>query len=215
MPLFLFYFFSALSVLSALAVVLLKKPARALLSLVVTMASLSVLYVLLEAPLLAMINLIVYAGAVLVLFLFVIMLLGIGAEDEPLNKRFSFTHLVTVTAAILTLLGILIYVFNAGAGLQKSGGHELSAESLQGHKPFHSPLMKRIVSHAPPQEIVSPGEADTIGLEIFTGWLLPFELTSLLLLLGIFAATSLAKKDETPKTNSGRSPERFMSKEEE
>src|SRR5690349_3085591 len=93
MPQVFFYFFSGVTVLSALAVILLNSPTRALLSLIVTMFSLSVLYLLLGAPFVAMVHLIVYAGAVLVLFLFVIMLQGIGAEEISLKNRFHAGYL--------------------------------------------------------------------------------------------------------------------------
>ena len=97
MPKILFYLFSCLAILSALFVVLLPKPARALLSLIVTMFSLSVIYILLGGFFIAFAHLIVYAGAVLVLFLFVIMLQGIGAQEIPLGKRFSGIYILTST----------------------------------------------------------------------------------------------------------------------
>ena len=83
----LFYFFAGLAVLSALSVIFSPRPTRALLSLIVTMFALAVLYLLLGAPFVAMVHLIVYAGAVLVLFLFVIMLQGVGATEIPFWAR--------------------------------------------------------------------------------------------------------------------------------
>ena len=159
----LFYFFSGLAVLSASAVVLIRRPAHALLSLVVTMFSLSVLYLMLGAPFVAMAHLIVYAGAVLVLFLFVLMLQGVGAEDPAIGKRFHAGYLVLVlfTAAAFAVI-LLTVTFGGKFALPK--GIE--------------------------------GNIESFGQTLFSTYLIPFELTSLLLLLGVFAAVSLAKKDE-------------------
>ncbi len=158
----LFYFFSGLALFSALAVILLPSPARALLSLVVTMFGLSVLYVVLGAPFVAMVNLIVYAGAVLVLFLFVIMLQGIGAQDTPLRERFQPMFLLTCGFVAAAFTAVIIFLF-CRAGIPVAAGIQ--------------------------------GSVELVARMLFREYLLPFELTSLLLLLGIFAAVSLAKKD--------------------
>ncbi len=107
---FSFYSAALLAVLGALGVIFSSQPSRALLSLLVTMTALSILYVLLEAPFVAMINLIVYAGAILVLFLFVIMLLGLGARDIPLLRRFrpGFLPAAGLTSGFLILLLLLL-----------------------------------------------------------------------------------------------------------
>ena len=104
MLLFLFYLFSALAVGSALLVIAVPKPTRALLSLIVTMFCLSVLYLLLGAFFVAMANLIVYAGAILVLFLFVIMLQGIGAREVPLANRFKLSYLLSAAGVAVAFL---------------------------------------------------------------------------------------------------------------
>ena len=159
----LFYFFSGLAILSAFSVIFAPRPTRALLSLIVTMLSLSVLYLLLGAPFVAMVNLIVYAGAVLVLFLFVIMLQGIGAIDIPFWTRFPKIHLFLAVILALALLGGTLTV------------------------------LKQIV---PVQSTVVDGSIEAIGRLLFHDYLIPFELTSFLLLLGVLAAVSLAKGEE-------------------
>ncbi len=158
----LFYFFSGLAILSALAVIALPRPTRALLSLIVTMFALSIIYILLGAPFLAMVHLIVYAGAVLILFLFVIMLQGTGAQEIPLFKRFSTIHIIFSTAAAAGFLAVILKVLG----------------SLQ------IPQARGIL-----------GTVEAVGITLFNHYLLPFELTSLLLLIGVFAAVSLAKKE--------------------
>lgn len=162
MPSFLFYFFSGAAILSALWVILLPKPTRALLSLVLTMFSLAVLFILLGATFLAMAHLIVYAGAVLVLFLFVIMLEGVGAKDIPLAARFHKGHLILAAILSAAFLATIITVVRADY----------------------------------PRAAGMSGDIKLLGQALFQSYLIPFELTSLLLLLGVFAAVSLAKKDD-------------------
>lgn len=159
---FLFYFFSAVAVLSALSVIAHPKPTRALLSLIVTLFALAVIYVLLGASFVAMVHLIVYAGAVLVLFLFVIMLQGIGAVEIPLKNRFSPGHLFLFLLAAIGFAALLVCGF--------------------------------LKLDLPPALTVQ-GSIESVGSLLFRDYLIPFELTSILLLIGIFAAVSLAKKD--------------------
>ncbi len=159
----IFYSFSGIAILSALSVIFSSKPTRALLSLIVTMFCLSVLYLLLGAPFVAMAHLIVYAGAVLVLFLFVIMLQGIGATSTPFWTRFHKGHLfAALLTAILLLAGLLA-------------------------------LLKKI---APLQSTLVDGSIEAVGRLLFHQYLIPFELTSFLLLLGVLAAVSLVKGEE-------------------
>ena len=81
--------FSAITVLCALAVVLVKNPVYSVLFLILTMFSLTGHYVLLNAQFIAIINIIVYAGAIMVLFLFVLMLMNLNKDNEP-NKSLSW-----------------------------------------------------------------------------------------------------------------------------
>lgn len=163
MQLILFYLFSAVAILSAIAVIASKRPTRALLSLIVTMFALAIIYLQLGAPFVAMTHLIVYAGAVLVLFLFVIMLQGVGAQEPGVFQRFSAGQ---IFLSVLT-----------GAG-------------------FLALLVRTISSKALPAAAGVAGTVEAVGQSLLTNYLLPFELTSFLLLIGVFAAVSLAKKDD-------------------
>lgn len=160
---FLFYFFAALAVLSGIFVITASKPTRALLSLILTMFSLAVIYLFMGAYFVAMAHLIVYAGAVLVLFLFVIMLQGAGAREIPLLKRFGPMQIIaaglTGTAMLTLLISVLV---RSLTGAEPTGIH---------------------------------GDTRTFGLALFKEYLLPFELTSILILVGVFSAVTLAKKD--------------------
>ena len=159
MEAFLFYPFAFLAVLGALGVVCLRKPVRALLSLILTMFSLAVLFLLLEAPFVAMVHIVVYAGAVLVLFLFVIMLLGMGAQESGLgeNTKKGF-------------LGLAFFVPSAFL--------------------LHLLYLASTLSREPLEPV--PGSPASFGRLLFTHYLLPFELVSFLLLIGVFAAVALA-----------------------
>ena len=162
MHLIFFYTFSAVAILSAIAVVTAARPTRALLSLILTLFSLSVIYILLGAPFVAMANLIVYAGAVLILFLFVIMLQGVGAREIPLFQRFPALQIIFSGMSGLAFLAFLCLI----------------AQSIR-----------------LPGALGIAGTVEAVGQTLLTSYLLPFELTSFLLLIGVFAAVRLAKKD--------------------
>ncbi|MBI2167804.1 MAG: NADH-quinone oxidoreductase subunit J [Candidatus Omnitrophica bacterium] len=156
---FIFYPFSALAVLGALGVITLRKPTYALLSLMGTMFSLAVLFFLLGAPFVAMVHLVVYAGAVLVLFLFVIMLLGLSAQEGRATEGFKKAFLAVSLFVPAAFGGFLIYL-----------------ASTLGRTPLQP----------------ADGSPEAFGKLLFTRYLLPFELVSFLLLIGVFAAVALA-----------------------
>ncbi len=158
---FVFYPIAGCALLGALGVILLRKPTYALLSLIGTMFSLALLFLLLQAPFVAMVHLIVYAGAVLVLFLFVIMLLGLGAKEEKTSEGFRKGFLAVSFFVPAAFLGFLLYLGTTAAP---------------------TPLA--------PQE----GTPAAFGNLLFTRCLLPFELVSFLLLIGVFQAVLLARK---------------------
>ncbi len=157
-----FYLFSALAIVSALYVVTTKHPTYSVLSLVVTMFSLAVLFVLLRAYFIAVVHLLVYAGAILVLFLFVVMLLGV-ARDESSNR----------TQMMLRIFGGLVFLgFLAEVGIV-ARSFLLNEKTISGVE----------------------GTIEAVGKLLFTQYLLPFEITSILLLVGIIGAVVLAKKE--------------------
>ena len=156
-----FYLFATILVLASLAVVFARNPLYNVLSLVVVIFSLSSLFVLLEAFFVAVILLMVYAGAVLVLFLFVVMCLNLNAP--------TFTNL---QQSRFRFLGWI-------AGLTFLSGFLLALKSFAGAQTLAPSSMC--------------GTIETIGRILFTEYLLPFELTSLLLLIAIFGIVSLAK----------------------
>ena len=160
-PVFFFYLFATLLILASLSVVLARNPLYNVLSLVVAIFCLSSLFVLLEAYFVGIILLLVYAGAVLVFFLFVVMCLNLNSP--------TFT---TLEQGRFRLLGWFI------------GTTFLSN--------FYIALKAFLQVSAMPASTIR-GTIETIGQILFTDYLLPFELTSLLLLIAIFGIVSLAK----------------------
>ena len=159
-----FLVLAAFAVLCGLSVILQKHAVASALSLVGVMGSLAVLYLMLGAEFLAAVQMIVYAGAIMVLFVFVIMLLNAGAE-QPGPQRY-FPYLVGVPA-MLVLLGTLAWFIL----------HELPNTASVKFGAF------------------TQGGPAPVGRLLFTQYLLPFEATSLLVLIAIIGAMVLAKKE--------------------
>lgn len=162
-------FFLALAVVAiagALGVVLSKKPVYSALSLLLNFATLAVLFITLHAQFLAVVQIIVYAGAIVVLFLFVIMLIGSEQISWAMRTRWrAIAAGVAVAAGFLLLVG-LGYVFIAGSAAAVSG------------------------------DVPGQGSVQAIASTLFTDYLLPFELTAVLLLVAMIGAVVLARKPE-------------------
>lgn len=158
---FLFYAVSAVAVAGALGVLLAWHPVYAVLSLIVALFGLSALFIALEAYFLAVIQILVYAGAILVLFLFVVMLVDMEPEALLRTRRRTFT-----------LLGAAAALFFFWQVAQVCWGHDL---------------------HRVPSSAVA-GTTSAVGHLLFTTYALPFEVASMLLLVGIIGAVVLAKK---------------------
>lgn len=159
-----FYFVATLSIIFSLLVIFSKNPIHSVLYLILTFFTFTVHYVLLNAQFLAVVNFIVYMGAIMVLFLFVLMLLNLNKENEP-NK-----------SALLKILGVV-----AGGCLAVTLVGSLKAVSI------HSPLV-----------LQNPnlGLVKNLGKELFGPFMLPFELSSILLLTAMVGAVLLTKKEE-------------------
>ena len=162
----LFFLFATIAVVCAIVMVTQKHPISSALSLIGVMGSLAVLYLLLGAPFIAAAQMIVYAGAIMVLFLFVIMLLNAGTEPKPMRQ--SMTALVLGLPLVAVLLGVLGFVIHKAV-------------------PPSETLVK--FSDNP------PGTAHAVGTALFTQYLLPFEVTSVLVLIAILGAVVLARKE--------------------
>jgi len=156
----IFLLLAALTVVSALTVVVHKNPVHSACALVLTLCLLAVFFVGLDAQLVALLQVIVYAGAIVVLFLFVIMLLNLQVETRA-------------------MAGALL------VGSAAAGGVALAAL-----------IFAAIWRTVAPAAAVPAGVGETAALarQLFTAYLLPFELTSVLLLVAIVGAVALARK---------------------
>ncbi|HWC58524.1 MAG TPA: NADH-quinone oxidoreductase subunit J [Verrucomicrobiae bacterium] len=157
----LFYIFSALALICGVMILVSRNPVNSAMFLVLTIASLAGLFVLLEAFFLAAVQILVYAGAVMVLFLFVIMLLDLKAEERRKFKVFGIAGGVIVVG---TILAIFFKSLNA------------------------TPLGDTRVPN------FQAGTMD-LGKLLFSQYLLPFEIVSVLLLVAMVGVILLSKKD--------------------
>jgi NADH-quinone oxidoreductase subunit J len=165
MHLILFLAFGAVCVGGAINLLAQRHPINSALSLIAVMAALAGEYLLLGAEFVAAVQVIVYAGAVMVLFVFVIMLLNAGEEEETKGSR---------VAILLGVPGMLTgSVLVAWVVLRQSGNEAVAIGAL-------------------------PGSPQDIAQLLFHDFLLPFEVTSVLILIAIMGAVVLASKPETP-----------------
>jgi NADH-quinone oxidoreductase subunit J len=184
----------ALAALSALGVVFSRQPLYSALSLVMTIGALSVIFLVLNAQFLFVVQLIVYAGAVMVLFVFIIALLSPGAEDRVrVDSRF-------VIGAVVALGITVAMVVAARNGITFNNSNVFRAQQIgQASDPYHAFSFDQsdlgLVNTA--------GNVQTVGGQLFTTFLLPFEITSLLLLVAAVGAVYL-----TRRTRSGDAPDR-------
>ena len=161
---YLFVLFAVLAIGSAIGVVLNKNTVNSALFLVVNLVALAGIYLLLQAQFLAVIQLLVYAGAIMVLFLFVIMLLNLDNEENVFNKfrlRYGVAFIVGIA-----ILAQLLYSMGSWA-------HVL---------PAVSPKMAHV------------GTVQAVGNVLFTHYLLPFEITAILLTAAVVGALLIAQR---------------------
>ena len=155
----------------------------AVLWLTVTMLSLAAIYVLLGAEFVAAIQVLVYAGAVMVLFLFVIMLLNLGTPTSDLRGPAA----VAATVVITGLLAIQLAV------LWRYTPSRLASEVAQSPA-FSDPAALFAAGELARQEAVARGVVGGVAVPLFQVYLVPFEITSILLLAAIVGAVVLAKR---------------------
>ncbi len=162
--LILFLMFGAIALAGAINLLAQTHPINSALSLIAVMAALAGEYLLLGAEFVAAVQVIVYAGAVMVLFVFVIMLLNAGVEEHTQGSRVAILFGVPGTLLGSILIGWVV--------LRHSGTEAVAAGAL-------------------------PGAPTTIGPMLFHEFLLPFEITSILILIAIMGAVVLASKPPT------------------
>ncbi len=161
----LFWFLSALALFSALMVLVSKNPVHSVLWLIVVFFSISGHYILLNAQFLAIVNLIVYAGAIMVLFLFVIMLMNLNNSTEP--QKNSLVKLAGVVAGCL-LLTVFVSAVRSAQEIKDS-------QALMNTGDI--------------------GLIENLGKVLFKDYVIPFELSSILFLSAMVGAVVIGKKE--------------------
>jgi NADH-quinone oxidoreductase subunit J len=162
----IFCVLGAITLVSAFFVIVLRRPIHNVLFMILTMIGFAGLFILLQAEFVAMVQLIVYAGAVMVLFLFVIMLLNLDEltlPDDPRSFRWWIGIGLALTLAVLLFPVLKAFIPVHGAGASTAAKAAVSNTAI-------------------------------IGRQLFTTYLLPFEIASVLLLAAIIGAVVLVKK---------------------
>ncbi len=159
----LFSLFGAICVAGAVNLLAQRHPINSALSLIVVMGSLAVEFMLLGAEFVAVIQVIIYAGAIMVLFVFVIMLLNAGEEERSRGSRVA---LILGVPGLLVLMGLIAWM-----------------------------LVERNPASGSVHVGALPGPPPAIGRLLFRDFLLPFEITSVLILIAIMGAVVLARRE--------------------
>ena len=164
----LFIVFAVIAIASALNILLQRSPLYSALSLIGTLLALSALYVTLHAQFIAAVQIVVYAGAIMVLFIFVIMLLNVPKDQPQIEKQKGLRYLAIPFAGLM--IAEMFYVF----------------------RPIRLSTLPQVPSGSAEQAV---GTTWSIGTSLFTDYLLPFEVTSVLILMAVVGAMVLARRE--------------------
>jgi NADH-quinone oxidoreductase subunit J len=167
LPFILFFVFAIIAVIGALLLIVAREPIHSALSLILVMVSLAVLYLMLGAEFIAAVQIIVYAGAIMVLFVFVIMLLNAGVEER--TNRSQIAKYAGLPLGIFLLLELAHFLAHSEAGAAFANGAGVA------NRGFSTRGLSEM---------------------LFQKYLFPFEATSILILIAILGALVLAKRGE-------------------
>lgn len=162
----LFFVLAGLTILSGLLTVLSKNPVHSILYLIITFFSISGHYVLLNAQFLAVVNIIVYAGAIMVLFLFVVMLMNLNKEDKSFGKPFVILAGIIICALFFAMTAVIFFQ----SDITDNNSTLLAKGSI--------------------------GLTETLGTKLYSDYVVPFELASILFMGAMIGAVLLSKKSE-------------------
>jgi NADH-quinone oxidoreductase subunit J len=163
----LFIIFAVIAIASALNILLQRSPLYSALSLIGTLLSLSALYLTVHAQFIAAVQIVVYAGAIMVLFIFVIMLLNVPKDQPQLEKQKGLRYLAIPFAGLM--IAEMFYVLR--------------------------PIRLTALPIQPGNAEQAVGTTWSIGTALFTDYLLPFEVTSVLILMALVGAMVLARRE--------------------
>jgi NADH-quinone oxidoreductase subunit J len=181
-----FVIVAPLSLAAAISVIVLRQPVHAALMLVLNFFTIAVLYALLEAQFLAVVQIIVYAGAIMVLFLFVLMLLGVE-RDLRFAERIRGQRAAAVLLGVILLVALVAGVAGDYLG-PESACTEAAAENAEGDDPRCEGLTTVNAAEG--------GNVGGIGALLFTDYVWPFEATSVLLVIAALGAMVLGRRHE-------------------
>ena len=168
-----FFVLAVASVASAIGVISFKNAVHCALSLILTLLFLALFYLQLGAMFIAIVQILIYAGAIMVLFLFVVTMLASEVDDTRLADRIPWQRGVAGILG-LTLVAALSYLLFTGTAID-SGAKATAANSL---------------SHV----VATQGNTEAFGLALFHGFVFPFEVTSLLIIVAVLGAMVLGRK---------------------
>jgi NADH-quinone oxidoreductase subunit J len=168
-----FFVLAVASIASALGVIIFRNAVHSALSLILTLLFLALFYLQLGAMFIAVVQVLIYAGAIMVLFLFVVTMLASEVRDTTLPDRIPWQRGVAATLGLI-LVGVLSYLLFTGANID-SHAMATGANSL---------------SHV----VTTQGDTQAFGLALFHGFAFPFEVTSLLIVVAILGAMVLGRK---------------------
>lgn len=169
---FFFYLFAGLAIACSLFVILKKNPVASAFSLVMVFFSFAGIYALLDAHLIATLQVLVYAGAIMVLFIFVIMLLNADSPSFDLGRSHIALRM-SAGALCVVMFGFFVWAFHQG------------------------PAPAVLGSFSPEQIDAAGGNTQVLSELMFSEYILPFELTSVLLLAAIIGAVAIAKRKQS------------------
>jgi len=184
----LFWFFGGTAIAAALLVITLRNPIASAFSLIVTMLSLAAIFFMLQAHFIGAVQILVYAGAVMVLFLFVIMLLNLGGGESDLRRAPAWL-------ASMLLVGVLASQLMPLAGYSRERmAFEYSRSTSLAEPAVVFDSTMNAAGLNPARATAERGVPGDIAIPLFQQYLVPFELTSILLLAAIVGAVVLAKR---------------------
>lgn len=209
---------AAISIAAAIGVISSRQPVHSALFLLTNFATLAILYVTLEAQFLAAVQIIIYAGGIVILILFVIMLLG--SEDIPADESRPWTAYAGIVLGIIMLGGIATGTMGSFSDTDTptktvfiADGVELTADEIAAIVDTTELTAEEAESLVDNEEIITDDEVITIsvleggtpkavGMELFTKYLLPFEMTAILILVALLGALLLGRRPRAGEAES-------------
>ena len=185
-----FWVFSIAAILAGLLTVMARNAVHSALFLISSLVSVAALFILLGAEFIAGVQILVYVGGVMVLFLFVIMLVNVGAEEEGRSAIFNRPAQVTAALVFLGLLAVALVAYAIPRGYQAIQKRDESALQQAGAK--RTAVENNMDTSATGVNRLTK-ETERVGTSLYTYAALPFEIASILLLVAIIGSVMLAR----------------------